>query len=76
MVGGRDYKLSQFNRTTQANRSVGSIIKPLMTMIAMDLDSRISPGCFLEDRSVTIKTDSGNWTPKNYDGSFTKVISL
>ena len=46
MVGGRDYKLSQFNRTTQANRSVGSIIKPLMTMIAMDLDPRISPGCF------------------------------
>ena len=76
MVGGRDFSTSQFNRTTQANRSVGSIIKPLMTMFAMDLDSNISPGCFLQDTSLIIKTDSGDWAPKNYDGTFTEVISL
>ncbi len=76
MVGGRDFNSSQFNRATQANRSVGSIIKPLMTMLAMDLEPSISPGCFIEDKPISIDSTSGKWTPKNYNGGFKNVMTL
>ena len=46
MVGGRDYRYSQFNRATQARRQIGSAVKPLVFAAAVeeegyDRDTRV-----------------------------------
>lgn len=37
MVGGRDFRVSQFNRVTQARRQPGSAFKPIIYTAALDL---------------------------------------
>ena len=36
MVGGRDYRESQFNRATQAMRQPGSAFKPIVYLAAIE----------------------------------------
>jgi len=36
LVGGRDYRLSQFNRTYQAHRQPGSLFKPFVYLAGLD----------------------------------------
>ncbi len=77
LVGGRDYRLSQFNRVTQAHRQPGSLFKPFVYLAAFarrDLPSPITPATLLEDSPITVAWDKGTdeqqWTPRNYDNAF------
>jgi penicillin-binding protein 1B len=77
LVGGRDYRLSQFNRVTQAHRQPGSLFKPFVYLAAFarrDLASPVTPATVLEDSPITVAWDRGTdeqqWTPRNYDSSF------
>ena len=36
LVGGRDYRVSQFDRCTQARRQVGSVFKPFVYVAALE----------------------------------------
>lgn len=69
MVGGRDYRRSQFNRAL-APRQPGSSFKPFVFLAAMEAgwtaDSRV------EDSPLRI----GTWTPDNYDRRFRGAVSL
>jgi penicillin-binding protein 1A len=70
MVGGRDYRLSQFNRATQARRQPGSAFKPFVYLAA--LEAGMKPGDKIDDAPLTID----GWSPRNYDGKYAGPVSL
>jgi penicillin-binding protein 1A len=76
MVGGRDFKESQFNRATQSQRQPGSSFKPIIYAAA--LDNGFTPGSVLIDGPVVID-DQGSgkrWKPVNSDRKFLGPITL
>ncbi len=67
MVGGRDYRQSQFNRATQAQRQPGSSFKPFVYLAAMRRGS--TPESLVLDAPVKI----GNWTPENHESHYSNA---
>ena len=61
MVGGRDFRGSNFNRVTQAKRQAGSAFKPFVYAAA--LENGFSPGTMLTDLDDPVWTPQGNWVP-------------
>ncbi len=83
LVGGRDYRLSQFNRVTQAHRQPGSLFKPFVMLAAFarrDLSPPVTPATILSDSPITVewgrRRASERWTPRNYDGGYRGPISV
>ncbi|HTO87356.1 MAG TPA: PBP1A family penicillin-binding protein [Thermoanaerobaculia bacterium] len=81
-VGGRDYRLSQFNRVTQAHRQPGSLFKPFVFVAAFgrrDLPEPITPATIFNDSPITVEWDERAedqvWSPRNYDGDFRGPLS-
>ncbi len=68
MVGGRDFKKSQFNRTTQALRQTGSAFKPIV--FASALDKGYTPASIVVDSPIVFEFGNRKWKPKNYDEKF------
>ena len=70
LVGGFNFKSSEFNRVTQAKRQPGSAFKPIVYAAA--LESGYSPNSivldapFVESQGVGLK----NWKPENYGKKF------
>lgn len=69
MVGGRNFKVSQFNNATMAQRSPGSTFKPFVYLTGFRL-GKITPDSIIYDKPITFNTGYGYWRPKNYDGVF------
>jgi penicillin-binding protein 1A len=74
MVGGRDFDTSQFNRSTQALRQVGSSFKPYVYTAV--IDGGASPDDVILDAPVTFMTSSGPYAPHDYDNRFEGNITL
>lgn len=74
MVGGRDFRQSQFNRAMQALRQPGSSFKPFVYAAA--LEHGRSPSSGISDGPLSISIGSEVWSPKNYDGSYGGWTSL
>ncbi len=81
-VGGRDYRLSQFNRVTQAHRQPGSLFKPFVYLAAFarrDLEKPVTPATILEDTPITVTWDKAGedeqWSPHDYDGDYRGAMS-
>ncbi len=73
MVGGYDFRTSQFNRVIQARRLPGSAIKPLIYAAA--LDKGYTPATVILDTPLIYKErledgDIKEWKPKNYSKKF------
>ena len=70
MVGGYDYRRSQFNRVTQAMRQPGSAFKPFVYLAAMD--SGYTPSTLILDAPFVIDQGPGlpKWRPANYTNRF------
>ena len=69
MVGGRDFRESQFNRAIQSRRQPGSAFKPIIYAAA--LDKGYTPASMLIDSPIVFKGGDGlNWKPKNYKDTF------
>lgn len=60
LVGGANYKKSQFNRVTQALRQPGSAFKLIVYLVA--LEAGMTPMDLVSDARIRI----GSWSPKNY----------
>ena len=82
-VGGRDYRVSQFNRVTQAHRQPGSLFKPFVYLAAFskrDMEKPITPATILEDTPITVTwgrgTEEEQWSPHDYDGDFRGSMSV
>ncbi len=74
MVGGRDPNESKFNRATQALRQVGSSFKPYVYTTAIDQGAK--PEDIVVDAPITFQTESGPYTPHNYEENFEGAITL
>jgi len=68
MVGGRG--TDQFNRAVLAERQPGSAFKPFVYLAA--IESGMTPSSTIEDSPISY----GNWSPMNYEGNFSGVVSL
>jgi penicillin-binding protein 1A len=70
MVGGRDYRTSQFNRAVQAHRQPGSAFKLFVYLAAVRDGAQ--PDSLVSEGPVTV----GGWSPKNSDGRSGRVLTL
>ena len=70
MIGGRDYRKSQFNRATQALRQPGSAFKLFVYLAGME--AGIGPDDVFIDRPVNV----GRWRPKNYSRRYRGPITV
>ena len=73
MVGGHDFRTSQFNRVIQARRLPGSAIKPIIYAAA--LDKGYTPATVILDTPLIYKErledgEIKEWKPKNYSKKF------
>ena len=70
MVGGFSYKLSEFNRVTQAKRQPGSAFKPFVYAAA--LENGFTPSTLILDAPFVIDQGEGlkTWKPENYGKKF------
>ena len=74
MVGGRDFKKSQFNRATQARRQTGSAFKPIV--YASALDKGYTPSILIVDSPIVFKWGDKTWKPKNFENKFNGPITF
>ncbi len=75
MAGGRSFAESSFNRATQAERQIGSTIKPFVYLAA--LERGMSPEYILLDAPIVgWKEDDSLWKPENYDKKFLGDVPL
>ncbi|MBY0421684.1 MAG: transglycosylase domain-containing protein, partial [Parvularculaceae bacterium] len=70
MIGGVDYRKSQFNRATQARRQPGSAFKPFVYLAA--LESGRHPDDLVEDAPISI----GRWSPGNFKDKYYGTVTL
>ena len=78
IVGGRDFKASQFNRAIQAKRQIGSLMKPVVVLSALVNDPDLNPLSIVEDIKFKHKYDGSrrSWSPKNYKNDYKGKIPL
>jgi penicillin-binding protein 1A len=60
LVGGRDFRESQFNRALQARRQPGSAFKPILYAAAIDLNV-VTPSTLIEDLPSVYVYSRGEW---------------
>lgn len=70
LLGGANYKKSQFNRATQAFRQVGSAFKLVLFLAA--LEAGMQPSDMISDLPIRL----GSWQPRNYKYQAKGEISL
>ena len=76
LTGGRDYKVSQYNRATTAKRQVGSSIKPFLYYEA--LENGFTPSTTFKSEKTTFTfQNQPTYSPENYNSKYpNKQISM
>ena len=74
MFGGTNYRRSQFNLATQAERQPGSSFKPIV--LASAFKSGIAPSTEFDSKPVEIDAGDRIWPGTNYEGSYLGRIDL
>ncbi|HXJ81017.1 MAG TPA: PBP1A family penicillin-binding protein [Candidatus Methylomirabilis sp.] len=79
MVGGRDYRTSQFNRAVMARRQPGSAFKPFVYAAALSPRNghpRFTAASIVEDSPLTILVSGKPWTPRNFEDRYEGPVTL
>jgi penicillin-binding protein 1B len=67
MVGGRDVEFDGFNRVMDASRPIGSLVKPVVYLAALQTGS-YTLASSVSDEPVEIELENGDtWSPQNFD---------
>ena len=75
MVGGVDFRRSQFNRAVQARRQPGSAFKPFIYAAA--LDHGYTASTIVTDAPISLPDGRrGMWTPKNFSDRYMGAVPL
>jgi penicillin-binding protein 1B len=80
MAGGRDYRVSQFNRIVQSHRQPGSVFKPITYLAALEKtlsgEARFRPTSMIEDAPFTWYYGRMSWSPSNYKDRYFGEVTL
>jgi penicillin-binding protein 1B len=77
LVGDRYGDRAGFNRALHARRQIGSVIKPLVYLLALEHESDYNLMTRIEDAPVALRqADGSTWRPDNYDGVSHGQVSL
>jgi penicillin-binding protein 1B len=77
VVGGRDVAQPGFNRAVEAQRQVGSLLKPFVYLLALASPDRWSLSSWVDDTPVTVPLARGrSWTPDNADNRSHGTVRL
>ncbi|MDQ3618181.1 MAG: penicillin-binding protein 1B [Pseudomonadota bacterium] len=69
VVGSRIVTEHGFNRAIEAQRPVGSLLKPFVSLLALAQPGQWSLASWVDDSPVTVSLGRGrNWSPGNSDG--------
>jgi len=75
LIGGYDFKKSQFNRAMQAKRNPGSAFKPII--YASAIEKGLTPATIFEDSPVEYESGKEKaWKPKNYDNIYRGNVTM
>ncbi len=69
LVGGRDYSVTQFNRAIDANRQVGSTIKPFLYYSALENGFTASTTFISEETTFAFDEDK-TYSPSNFNNKY------
>ncbi|OZB79822.1 MAG: penicillin-binding protein 1B, partial [Halothiobacillus sp. 13-55-253] len=71
LIGGRDPTYEGYNRALDAQRQIGSLIKPTIYLTALSDPAKYSLITPLDDSPLTVdQPGSKPWKPENYDRKF------
>jgi penicillin-binding protein 1A len=77
MIGGRDFRQTQFNRAIQSRRQPGSAFKPLIYAAALDKEwddpkKIYTPATIIMDSAIVYTDEERDftWKPRNYKETF------
>jgi len=77
MVGGRDARYEGFNRALDAERQVGSLIKPAVFLAALSRPEKYTLTTLLDDSPLSWSEPGvAEWAPQNYDKQFRGPVEL
>ncbi len=77
VVGGRDARFAGFNRALDARRPIGSLIKPVVYLAALEQSQRYTLVTALDDSPLVWKERGiKDWMPANYDNAFHGIVPL
>jgi len=76
VVGGRRAGFDGFNRALDAHRPIGSLIKPVVYLAALE-SGEFSMASSIEDTPIEVALEGGrSWSPENYSGEAHGKVSL
>ncbi len=80
VVGGQNYRQTQFNRAVDSHRQIGSLVKPFIYLTALingvDGNSNINPETVITDDKFEWVFDKKKWVPENYERKFNGEVPL
>lgn len=76
LVGGRDFRESQYNAITQGRRQPGSSFKPIVYATAFEVGN-LTPTSILRDSPLSFPGAGGKrWRPHNADGRYRGSVTV
>lgn len=77
VVGDRTPTYKGFNRAVNAERQIGSLIKPVVYLTALENESKYTLATLLDDSELIYQhANQPEWQPKNYDKEFHGDVTL
>lgn len=77
LVGGRNTRFEGFNRALDAARPIGSLIKPVVYLTALERPNAYTLATLLDDSPLVWKSrGTDDWKPENYDKEFHGQVPL
>ena len=77
LVGGRDTRYEGFNRALDAQRPIGSLLKPVIYLSALEQPYAYTLATLLDDSPLVWRERGApDWEPRNYDKTFHGKVPL
>ena len=77
VVGDRQPSFKGFNRALNASRQVGSLIKPVIYLTALEQESKYTLATILDDSEFIYKdSNQADWQPLNYDKKYHGDVTM